>query len=88
MSQCIDCDSLFVRAIDQCEGKISQKHTPCFMLRWRACQWVCENTSWGILYSLKKLTSKPCINSMIVINLSKNLKPCRLDKTNTIHCRI
>jgi hypothetical protein len=36
MSQCIDCDSLFVRAVDQCEGKISQKHTSCFMLRWRA----------------------------------------------------
>jgi len=43
------------------------------MLRWRACQWICESTSCGILYSIKKLESKLCVNSMIAVNFSKNL---------------
>jgi hypothetical protein len=58
------------------------------MFRWRACQWVCESTSCGILYSLKKLAPKPCVNSMIAVNFSKNLKPCRLNKAKTIHCKL
>lgn len=33
MSQCIDCDSLFVRAIDKCEGKSPEKHTSRSILR-------------------------------------------------------
>jgi hypothetical protein len=58
------------------------------MLRWEACQWVCESTSCGVVYCFKKLGSKPCVNSMIIVNFSKNLKPCRFNETNTIHGRI
>jgi hypothetical protein len=79
---------MFVRAIDQCERKIPKKHPSCSILCCCACQWVCEGTSCGILNSFKKSGSKPWLNSTIVGNFSKNLKPCRLDKQNTIHCKI
>ena len=49
----------------------------------RAC-----STSCGILNSVKKFASKPCLKPMVVGNFSKNLKPCRLNKPNTIHCKI
>jgi hypothetical protein len=38
--------------------------------------------------SIKELGSKPCFNSMVVTNFSKNLKPCRLNKPNTRHDKI
>ena len=47
-----------------------------------------RSTSRGILNTFKKFGSKPCLKPMIVRNFSKNFKPCRLNKPNTIHCKI
>jgi hypothetical protein len=41
-----------------------------------------------MLKRFKELGSKPCFNSMVVTNFSKNLKPCRLNKPNTRHDKI